>query len=279
MDEINMINSPGTPLRKAQEIMLEMLIEFDRICRKHRLTYWLEWGTLLGAVRHKGFVPWDDDMDLAMPAEDFEKFLAIGQAELSDDYMLQTEELDRGSGVCGGLFRLRHKNSLLIGALDDFEKGYCKGIAVDIFKEVPYPTVSRRTFKFFSRRINKSHSFFRFSQKLTFKNVISALVYPIYNRFYLLLWRIVCIGRKRNRMMPEINKATYGYPTLLSDIFPLSEIEFEGHMFPAPKNPDARLKDLYGDYMTMPPPEKRRIHAKFICPDTADCYNNFTPDK
>ena len=57
-------------LRKAQLIMLDMLIEFDAICKKHQLQYWLDSGTLLGAVRHQGFIPWDDDIDLSMPVED-----------------------------------------------------------------------------------------------------------------------------------------------------------------------------------------------------------------
>lgn len=66
-------------LRKAQLIMLDMLVEFDAICQKHNLKYWLDSGTLLGAVRHKGFIPWDDDIDLSMPVEDYRRFKEIAK--------------------------------------------------------------------------------------------------------------------------------------------------------------------------------------------------------
>jgi len=64
-------------LREAQLIMLEILVEVDAICQKYNLRYWLDSGTLLGAVRHQGFIPWDDDIDLSMPVEDYLKFQQI----------------------------------------------------------------------------------------------------------------------------------------------------------------------------------------------------------
>ena len=69
-------------LKQAQQLMLEGLVCFDKICKKHDLKYWLDSGTLLGAVRHKGFIPWDDDIDLSMPVEDYLKFKEIAQTEL-----------------------------------------------------------------------------------------------------------------------------------------------------------------------------------------------------
>jgi len=272
-DNFKDINGPGTPLRKAQDIMFEILLEVDRICKKHGIEYWLEWGTLLGAVRHKGFVPWDDDMDLGMRSPDYERFIEICPQELDPKYILQTGK-DKGSGLSDGVIRIRYRNSLLINSKDDFSLGYNKGICIDVFKNTTYPTVSPRLFKHISQHIFKSHAFYYFCQRLTFKNVLCAMLFPAYNLFYILLWKILCIGRKKDRIMPQINRVTYGYPTLISEFFPLGEVEFEGHMFPAPKNPDARLRDLYGDYMEIPAPEERRIHAKFICNDISQCHYN-----
>ena len=75
--------------------MLEILQEIHKICVENNLTYWLEAGTLLGAVRHKGFIPWDDDSDVSMPRADYEKFLKIAQKKLPKDMFLQTQDTDK----------------------------------------------------------------------------------------------------------------------------------------------------------------------------------------
>lgn len=89
-----MVNGDIT-LRKLQLLELKVLLEFKRICEKHQIQYFLMWGTLLGAVRHQGFIPWDDDIDVGMLRSEYVKFLAICNEELSQDFFLQTFESDK----------------------------------------------------------------------------------------------------------------------------------------------------------------------------------------
>ena len=83
-----------TQLRRAQLKQLSILEEIDRICRKHSIRYWLDGGSLLGAVRHGGFIPWDDDIDIAMPLEDMQRFVEIAPKELREGLRLQTPETE-----------------------------------------------------------------------------------------------------------------------------------------------------------------------------------------
>jgi len=78
---------------------------------------------------------------------------------------------------------------------------------------------------------------------------------------------------KKEREHTPMKRVLYGYPSPRTAIYPLKEIEYEGHMFPCPNDPDIRLKDTFGeDYMQLPPVKQRRIHAKFICPDASHCH-------
>jgi len=79
-------------LKKLNETQIEILDEIDRICKKHHITYFISGGTLLGAVRHKGFIPWDDDIDVALPRKDYDKFGEICKTELSDKYELLSKK-------------------------------------------------------------------------------------------------------------------------------------------------------------------------------------------
>ena len=273
-EDFSEYNGEGTPLREAQMASLDILLEFDRVCKKNQITYWIDFGTLLGAVRHKGFIPWDDDIDISMPPADFKRFMEIGQKELKDGYFLQTEKTDPGSNMCRGLFKIRKNNTLYVHDFDDFRKDYHKGVSIDVFEDVPYPTVSKGLFKFFSKRINKAFGFFHYNQRISFKNVIGLFVFQASYLFFKGLWLLICAFKKKDRQLTSIERVLYGYPTLTTDMLPVGEIEFENHMFPAPKNPDARLKCVFGDYMVLPPTEKRRIHAKYICLDLTGNYVN-----
>ena len=89
-------NPDGSILRQHQLKMLDILIIIDRICKKHGIKYWISDGTLLGAVRHGGFIPWDDDLDIQMMRKDFKHFIKIISEELPENLALQTHKTDKG---------------------------------------------------------------------------------------------------------------------------------------------------------------------------------------
>ena len=148
MEDYSRYNGEGTALRKAQIREVEILIEIDRICRKHDIKYWINFGTLLGAVRHKGFIPWDDDLDICMLSKDYKKFLEIASDELPEWLFIQNKSTDPSyrRSIC----KVRDLNSFFVEQYDDFSAPYKKGIFIDIFEMIEYPKVSRNTLKFLS---------------------------------------------------------------------------------------------------------------------------------
>lgn len=273
MEDYSIINGEGTFFREAQKMSLDVLIEFDRVCRENNLQYWLAFGTLIGAVRHKGFIPWDDDIDVMMPSSDYNKFIEIGASQLNPGYFLQTEKNEPQSGVGGGIFKIRKDNTLFLNDFDIFSTNYHRGVFIDVFEAVEYPSLPKPLFKFFCKT-QKFYGLFHYNRALTFKNAISYFLFPIAYISFKGLMAMVSVGHKRDRIHTRMERTTYGYPTLKTDIFPLSEIEFEGHNFFAPNNIDTHLRNIYGDYMQIPTKETWKIHAKFICLDLSQCHYN-----
>ena len=272
-EDFSKYNGEGTPLRAAQLKMLEVLLEFDRVCKKCGLTYWIDFGTLLGAVRHGGFIPWDDDIDLSMPPEDYRRFKEVAGQELGERFVLQTEVTEPASQQGDGMFKVRMKDTLYLMPHDDLAQPYSKGIFIDIFESVPTPAINKKLFSFLVKRIRKAHGFMHYNKRINFGNIIRWFVFPVsFFLFHTVIWRSICFFSRKDCEFTPMTRVLYGYPSPRTAIYPLKEIEFEGHRFPCPNDPDRRLRDMWGDYRQLPPPEQRKIHARFICTDTASCY-------
>lgn len=267
MENLREYNQQGSPLRNVQLKMLDILISVDKICRENKICYWIDFGTLLGAVRHQGFIPWDDDLDIYVIDKDFERFQKLCMEQLPDTMFLQNETTDPNSKMGDGLIKIRDKKSLFVHEFENFKSRYNRGVFIDVFKAQAYPVVPKRVFKFLFSRIKFAYGFSHYNPDLNLKNIIGYFVYPLSLRWHkFILW---CFTRRKEVSMygatPE--RYTYGYYSSLEDIFPLREIEFEGHLFMAPHNPDACLRNVYGDYMQIPPAEKRRTHVVYAFMD------------
>lgn len=261
MDDFSKFNGEGTVLRKAQMRELAILIEVDRICKKHNIKYWIDFGTLLGAVRHGGFIPWDDDLDISMLSSDYEHFMKIAQDELPNWLFLQNKDTD--SSYRRTICKVRDLNSLFIERHEDFMSPYKKGIFIDIFEVIEYPKVSKNTVKFLSKWAKKTDQFFNVPQYITLKNILAGISFPVIRLAINMLWKIINI-RKSDNLGFRLEHNPYNSFICKDKIFPLSEIEFEGVKFSAPNDYDAVLKSYYKDYMKLPKEEDRWIHSKFI---------------
>ena len=254
-----------TVLRRCQLKQLDILEEIDRICHKYDIAYWLDGGTLLGAVRHKGFIPWDDDIDIAMMKEDYERFKQVVPSELSGNLKLQTPETEPTREP---IMKVRDLNSFYVEAGDDFSLPYSKGLYVDIFPFIAYPDVPKKFVKKYGKGMSTCYSVLHHSHCYSFRATAEFFWFGARYLFYSLLWNIAFAVKKKNTYISNvlINNG-YGIMHRRDSVFPLGQIEFEGKTFSAPCNPDAYLRDLYRDYMTIPPKEKQKIHSVFIMPE------------
>lgn len=257
MDDFSHINGEGTLLRKVQLRLLDILVEIDKICRKHNIKYWIDFGTLLGAVRHGGFIPWDDDIDVSMPTEDYRRFLEIAPKELPENLFLQTKSTDPSYHFL--LNKVRDNNSFFITQHEDFTKDYNKGLYIDIFEVVPYPKVNQQFQKKLMHWINKISFFYSVKQSVTLKNHLASITFPIFKFVLDMIWGLLNL-KPKNRYGYEKRFNPYGNSYTTDMVFPLKDIVFEGKTFVGPADPDRYLTSIYKDYMRIPPKEKRVTH-------------------
>ena len=265
-------------IREMQKVELEMLIEVDRICKKYNIKYFLVAGTLLGAVRHKGFIPWDDDIDIAMPMDEYRRFCKVAKDELSDQYFLQNYRTD----VTSWLFTKIRKNNTTAIEENRFGSLFHQGIWIDVFPFIGVKNDDKWLLKF-----NKNVKFIKkiITKKIGLVNSTEGnFLYAIINKLTPLRLVRFVFGLLYNRVFQDPRKHTHcNYLWSRSKItarFPTElfsetcEVEFEGHMFPAPKDWDKYLTIEYGDYMTPPPPEKRNGGSHNIA--IVDVNNDYT---
>lgn len=257
-------------LLTIQRIELEMLLEIDRICTKNGISYELDGGTLLGAVRHKGYIPWDDDIDLRMLRKDYDKFCDACKTDLdTSKFFWQTYNTDPGYRF--GYGKLVRKGTVF-KRLHHEMLDYKKGVFLDIMPcdNLPDQWLKKTIYNFECFVIRKI-SYSPIGAKYE-PNIILKLIYMLLS---LLPKTIIQKGFDRLAYQYDDEKTEMvrttgwhdkkearGYKRSWMD--DVCELEFEGHMFPAPADWDGYLKQLYGsDYMTLPP-ESERIPKTFI---------------
>jgi lipopolysaccharide cholinephosphotransferase len=257
-----------TELESLHKVLFEILIELDRLCKKHAIEYGLDGGTLLGAVRHKGFIPWDDDLDVVMTRENYNRFRDIALKEMdSKRFFYQDHTTDEN--YRWGYARIRRKNSEFVRSGHE-HLGMRTGIFLDIFPRDMLPD---------NLALRVVHCFCVFAMRkilysgvgmLKCKNVLGRAVYRVLNQYpkdkvFARLEKSANHWNARSKRFakcytfPIPRRFCLGYRHEWFVLF--TEIEFCGRMFPCAKDYDGYLKCDYGDYMELPPMKKRRQHT------------------
>lgn len=252
-------------IRECQLKQLQILKEFDEFCKKYDIHYWLDGGTLLGAIRHRGFIPWDDDIDLAITPQDFDK-LVKHHKDLPNNLFFQTCETDNTNSQ---IPKIRDLNSLYIEPTYYFDEDYQKGVYIDIFPKIPYPSAPLKLMKKIQRQLWKSNMILHIKHYYSLKALLEFFYFHFIKIINSLLWKSLFLFYKTNKYIGDMpgNNVTGNSIHNIKYTFPLSKIKFENLEFPAPADPDNYLREQYGDYMIIPPPEKRMSHSIFFLPE------------
>lgn len=259
-------------LKKLQKTELEILNEFVSICEKHNLEYFLAGGTLLGAVRHKGFIPWDDDIDVGMPRKDYNKFIKICKNELNSRFFLDCYETNK---YCWSPFaKIRIRNTKMIEDMSKNSKSN-QGIWIDIF---PYNNIKKQFSKIhkFQQKINDcirtlitiklDIPYYNGTEKK--KKIIKVCLKFVPIKLLHFIYKgILNININDDMEFMSCYSGSYGMTkeTFKSNVFlPLSTVEFCGIKFKAPNKSHDYLTQLYGNYLELPPKEKRITHNPIL---------------
>jgi len=255
-------------LRRAQLKMVEILTAIDDICTRHNIDYWLTAGTLLGAVRHNGFIPWDDDCDIIMFRKDYDRFMEIAQKELPKNLLLQNKDLN--PNYPKKMTKVHMKGTKLVEAKESMNEKFHQGIWVDVFILDYYPDYA----KYITRALQivpKLHSKKKKSPKGSLKylgyGALSGALYLLHGPLrYFFYWVSKFYQRNENLKLIGLQAEVFDDVFMtMEDLYPINRnIIFEGKFFPIQNQYRKWLEEKYGDYMTIPPVEERRIHAKYI---------------
>lgn len=259
-----MSNKGPMSLDEIKKVELNILLYIDKVCKDNSLTYYLDSGTLLGAVRHKGFIPWDDDIDITMKRKDYYKLIEILKNdpkypiisyEVNDNYYLAHAKVyDKRTYI---------KEKTHVNNRIEY------GLFVDVFPIDNQPNNSLKRLLYCNnvRFAKAKWSAIAFENDGSVKNNMYYFLAKKHN----MKWHLENITNKaskydnlKTKYCAEIIATANPYRKVRSNVFnDTTNVEFEGHMFPAPEKYDEYLTDLYGDYMKLPPVDQRVTNHTF----------------
>jgi lipopolysaccharide cholinephosphotransferase len=271
------IGNTGVGIKEVQKAQLDILIEFDRICRKNNIKYQLFAGTLLGTIRHKGFIPWDDDIDVCMLREDYEKFLTVCNKDMKNEYFLQTYNSD--PNYIMQFAKLRKNNTIFLERvtakcdihhgvyidifplddvrpntlMGDFQQKLLYGLGRINLTRIKYLCVSADNILQRSARLAMHYLMKLIPRKLT--NYVHRKLFLMFNNRSNFVSHLTN-GASAKRLKKYMMKKNEFYNTI--------EAEFEGHKFPIPQNYDDVLRNLFGNYEELPPLEEQKPHHGIV---------------
>ena len=262
-----------TELKKLWAVDLDMLNEFDKVCSSNGLRYYIAYGTLLGAIRHGGFIPWDDDVDLVMPRDDYERLCAIAENNFKEPYFFQTEKTD--PGFSRPFARLRNSETAAFQKSEDYRKiPYNQGIFIDIFPLDNFPDKEAEQICFIKKLSRAKRKMIRFSRFTTryrskethtlsgnIKNVIkgcsSCLTRPVM-RMLRLGNPFVAPYEKLEQRYHEVETDAWFVPFFFNDKRQIIwekkwfektiQVDFEMMKVPAPADYEKILSTCYGNW-------------------------------
>lgn len=258
-----MIQLMEEELVQLRKIQLSMLLEVKRICNKYDIKYSLIGGTLLGAIRHKGYIPWDDDADIGMLRRDYEKFRKVCRKELdSKKYYFQDDR--NTEGYRWGYGKLRRKNTLFLRENQE-HLDFGQEIFIDIFPldYAPDNIILRMMHMFYCFCIRKC-LWSPVGAKVE-QNILKRFIYKvlgkiskniIYKHYYNYIRTRKRSHTVRINLFPT--RKPYGFPIYYFE--ELIEFEFEGEKFLGTQHYDEYLRIKYGDYMKIPSKEQQKVH-------------------
>lgn len=247
---------------ESKRLSLDILIRVADFCDQHGIKYSLAYGTLIGAIRHKGFIPWDDDIDIIMMRDDYERFVSLYH---DDRYHIVGEEKQLNHlhvRVANSATLVDYPKDSIIG------KFYKDGLWVDVFPIDKVPDTLRgfRRQKWMVTLFLKMQQLGEMGGRNTQLKNLGHIILKPFSKFFGKLAQKGMVYYHQKKTQTVANLAVYylNFPQ-----FPMSymdefvEVEFEGKTFKAVKEYDAFLRGIYGDYMQFPPEEKRVAHHFF----------------
>ena len=261
-------------LQELKETELNILVKIDKICREQGFRYFMCGGTLLGAVRHKGFIPWDDDIDIAMPRPDYEKFMDYCHAN-APEFITVCNKFEPNYGYLFG--KICDANTVIKEKFAN-RKHVNMGVYVDVFPVDGAGNTYKEAIKGFKKVRFKLELLVAANWKKFFKSKTHSWYYEPARFLFYLMSRPVKFSKLIGSIEKEIKKSDYdssefagsyggSYRTrefMEKDLYSgYIEMDFEGHKFFGLKNYDKYLRHVYGDYMKLPQPEERVAHHTF----------------
>lgn len=252
--------------QKLKKVEVEVLDYFVSKCKKNNLKYFLAYGTLLGAVRHGGFIPWDDDIDVYMLPEDYYKFKDIMIKEKNEDFFFQSLETEKYYNLIFDKIRMNNTEAIEFKTKNE---PIHKGIYIDIFPLIPFPTDKKE-----QQRMWKNHKIVNLLIEADLKDKTMYNNYGKLGKILSKLFKIVprnirnIIASSKLKKIITYNGDFEKYVCLIDKKYfdkkffeKTTLISFESKKYACPKEYDKYLTSIYGDYMKLPKKEDRKGHS------------------